>query len=290
MRQLSQRKQDPEPARAHLGQPHWAPAATTPHIRPQGAPDPPGSLLGLHIHGPGYLPTQGMITRVREQNLGAFSWPATRVPGRRRALGALARSAVRRAQARLRGPRCDLLVSRVTWAHPFTLGTALANTPALGVPPAALLSPEPPRSPGTEWLHLTRAKSATRACCGSLSAALSPPPGESQQNLVAARPGRPGTRIGPGSRLKRAVSLDQYVQRGSVVESYLVETRPRGKVSPGAECARNLRGTGSPAPQRWARRQGDEERRRPLGARAGRPGLAGLRNRTALRPPAACSP
>lgn len=148
MRQLSQRKQDPETARAHLGQPRWAPAATTPHIRPQGAPDPPGSLLGLHIHGPGYLPTQGMITRVREQNLGAFSWPATRVPGRRRALGALARSTVRRAQARLRGPRCNLLVSRVTWAHPFTLGTALANTPALGVPPAALLSPEPPEIAG----------------------------------------------------------------------------------------------------------------------------------------------
>lgn len=103
-------------------------------------------------------------------------------------------------------------------------------------------------------------------------------------------PKRPGTRIGPGSRLKRAVSRGQYAQRGLVIESYLAETRPRGKVSPGVECARNLRSTGIRAPRRWARRQGDEERRRPLGARAGWPGVAGLRNHTALRPPAACSP
>lgn len=56
------------------------PTATTPHIRPQGAPDPPGNLLGLHIHGAGHLPAQGMITRVREQNLGAFSRPCYQGP------------------------------------------------------------------------------------------------------------------------------------------------------------------------------------------------------------------
>lgn len=66
-RQLPQRKQDLEPARAHLGQPRWEPAATTPHIRPQRAPDSPGSPLGPHIHGAEHLPAQGMIIRVLEQ-------------------------------------------------------------------------------------------------------------------------------------------------------------------------------------------------------------------------------
>lgn len=121
--------------------------------------------------------------------------------------------------------------------------------------------------------------------CGAV-----PAPRGVASELGGRLPERPGTRTDLGSPPKRAVSQGQYAQRGSVIESYLAEARPRGKVSPGAECARNLRGTGSPAPRRWARRQSDKERRRPLGARAGRPGVAGLRNRTALRPPAACSP
>lgn len=57
-RQLFQRKQDPDPARAHRGQPRWEPAATTPHIRPR---DLPGSL---HIHGAAHLSAQGMTARV----------------------------------------------------------------------------------------------------------------------------------------------------------------------------------------------------------------------------------
>lgn len=118
-------------------------------------------LLSLCIHGAGHLPAQGMIARVRKQIQARSPGPPT---GSHEgdALSAPARPAIRRAQARLRVPRSDLSAPRFTCTHPFTLGTARANTRDLGVPPAALLSPETRRSPGAEWLHLTRAKSATR--------------------------------------------------------------------------------------------------------------------------------
>lgn len=148
--------------------PHPAARSTGPAREPPGSPHPRS-----------WTPSRsGNDNTGARANLGAFIWPATRVPRRRRALGAPAPSAIRRAQARLRVPGRDLPVPRVTWAHPFTLGTVPGNTRDLGVPPAVSPLPEPLRSPGAEWLHLTREKSATRACSGSLSAALSPTPGE----------------------------------------------------------------------------------------------------------------
>lgn len=153
------------------------------------------------------------------------------------------------------------------------------------LPPCCRLSPR------DLWaLHLTWAKSATRGVIGvTRGGAISSPRGVAVE-LGDRFPERPGTHIGSRSSLGSAVSLRQYAQRSAVVESYLAEARTRGKVSPGAQCASNLRGAGNPAVWRWARRQGDKKRRRPLGAGAGRPGAGGLQDRLARRPPAASSP
>lgn len=63
---------------------------------------------------------------------------------------------------------------------------------------------------------------------------------ESQQNSSVCFPERAATRSGPGSPLERAVSLHPYAQRGSVIESYLVEIWPWGESFPGLKVRSQL--------------------------------------------------